>query len=228
MRKKKTSNMKPSTSTKAGFNFKPCHTDPTMVYANLWLGSGSSAIEMVRRGVDVLVPMAELAGSIWDNGFRGRILYYPCRDYYALPQDVLVRAVDEIITALKEGHKVGIFCVGGHGRTGYLASAVLGKLLPDQDPIELVRRIYCSKAVESLDQIESLAEFLGRKDLLKHEPRERWSWVDFYQKSKVLATCKDCGFFDGAMHYCELLEAETSPYRIVCNHYYPLMEGGDK
>lgn len=159
---------------------KPCHTDPCEIYPNLFVGSGSSARVMAEDGVDVLVPLAELNGNIWDTGWRGRILYYPIRDYSALPVDVLGSLVQEVTGEIKQGRKVGVFCVGGHGRTGYVCAALLGVLLPHEDPIAYVREKYCNKAIESNEQITSLAEFLGRDDLLQHTPAKSWSKWSYY------------------------------------------------
>ena len=105
-----------------------------------------------------------------------------------MPDDVLARLVDEVLEARAAGHKVGVFCLGGHGRTGYVAAAVLGKLLPGEDPIAYLRRVYCQKAVESREQIEALVRFLGREDLRAHAPAGHgFSWI-----WEVSTTCRDC------------------------------------
>ena len=94
-----------------------CHNGPVEVYPNLYLGSLAESSQMAEF-CDILVPLAECYGSIWDKGFRGEIWYYPIRDYHVLPSDVADQAVSRIVSALENKKKVGIFCLGGHGRTG--------------------------------------------------------------------------------------------------------------
>lgn len=61
-----------------------------------------------------------------------------------------------------------IYCVGGHGRTGTAASiiATLGGLVPeDADPVEWLRKAYCSHVVESDQQLDYIEAMTGRKVL---------------------------------------------------------------
>ena len=81
--------------------------------------SGYRDVErMIQMGVDVLIPLDSLMGSVWDTGFRGEILYCPIPDFGILPDDVLDRLVSDIIRRLEDGKRLGMFCIGGHGRTG--------------------------------------------------------------------------------------------------------------
>ena len=121
------------------------------IIPGLILGSVADAGKMVRYGADVLVPLAYLDGSIWNTGFRGEILYYPIVDRNVLPVDVLHDLVDKICDRLEEGKKVGLFCAGGHGRTGYVAACVLARH-GIRDPIAYIRRDYSSKAIETDEQ----------------------------------------------------------------------------
>lgn len=94
-------------------------------------------------------------------------MYYPIPDYEVLPTDVLNRLVSKILCRLKYGKKIGLFCFGGHGRTGYVASVVLGKL-GYEDPIGFLRQHYCKRAVESSAQILHIAEVLGKPKLAEN------------------------------------------------------------
>jgi len=107
-----------------------CHIGPVEVIENLFCGSEDEALAMASASirVDTLIPLYVLDADIWDLGFRGEILYYPIKDYETLPNDVLDDLVSKILERLSSGKKVGLFCMGGHGRTGYVASVVLGKL----------------------------------------------------------------------------------------------------
>lgn len=139
--------------------FVPCH-DVTEICRNLFIGGLSSVTEMItEKQVDVLVPLDSLDGNIWDLGFRGEILYYPIRDYSTLPYDVYCDLIDIIYQKLYlENKKVGLFCLGGHGRTGYVACGILGKL-GYADPIAQIRKVYCKSAVESNSQIKQIAKY---------------------------------------------------------------------
>ena len=145
--------------------FIPCH-DVTEICRNLFIGGLSSVTEMItEKQVDVLVPLDSLDGYIWDLGFRGEILYYPIRDFGTLPYDVYCDLIDIIYQKLYlENKKVGLFCLGGHGRTGYVACGVLGKL-GYADPIAQIRKVYCNSAVESNSQIKQIAKYCNAPSL---------------------------------------------------------------
>ena len=145
--------------------FIPCH-DVTEICRNLFIGGLNSVTEMItEKQVDVLVPLDSLDGNIWDLGFRGEILYYPIRDFGTLPYDVYCDLIDIIYQKLYlENKKVGLFCLGGHGRTGYVACGVLGKL-GYADPIAQIRKVYCNSAVESNSQIKQIAKYCNAPSL---------------------------------------------------------------
>lgn len=164
---------------------KFCHNGPVEVYPNLYLGSLGESSQMAEF-CDILVPLAECYGSIWDKGFRGEIWYYPIRDYHVLPSDVADQAVAKIVSALENKKKVGIFCLGGHGRTGYLACLVLGAL-DYADPIRYIRENYCKLAVESNAQIKQIAEKCEAPWLYDEYKEDEWetsglnAWLEAHQ-----------------------------------------------
>ena len=148
----------------------PCHKHCVEIADNFFIGSYKQCEEMVfTHNVDILIPLDSLDGKIWDWGFRGEIWYYPISDFDILPSDVLLDLIEKILTAIQSGKKVGMFCIGGHGRTGYVASCVLG-FLDKKDPIEYIRNHYCEKAVETNSQIRHIAEILDKPELYeKHK-----------------------------------------------------------
>lgn len=162
-----------------------CHNGPVEVYPNLYLGSLAESSQMAEF-CDILVPLAECYGTIWDKGFRGEIWYYPIRDYSILPDDVATQAVTKIVSALENKKKVGIFCLGGHGRTGYLACLVLGAL-DYADPIRYVRENYCKLAVESNEQIKQIAKKCEAPWLFDEYKEDEWgtsglnAWLEAHQ-----------------------------------------------
>ena len=76
-----------------------------------------------------------------------------------LPDDVLRVLVDRICSRLDEGKRVGVFCSGGHGRTGYVAACVLARQ-GIKDPIGYLRTKYSSKAIESEKQIDAVFTYM--------------------------------------------------------------------
>ena len=113
---------------------------------------------------DVLVPLDWLPGWVWNSGFRGEIVYCPITDYGILPDDVLDRYAEKIAGLLREGKRVGMFCIGGHGRTGYMASCVLSAL-GEKQPVRFLREHYSYKAVETLEQEKAVGKFAGRHEV---------------------------------------------------------------
>lgn len=136
---------------------RDCH-EVTEVHPGLWLGGEYQSAELAKRA-GILVPLAELDGDIWDTGWRGEVLYVPIADGRVLPDDVALDRAGRVAEAIQRGTSVGVFCWGGHGRTGYFAGLVLG-LLGVQDPVALLREKYCKKAVETSAQIDALKRLL--------------------------------------------------------------------
>lgn len=156
----------------------PCHHD-TQIYTNLYVGSIDDSYSMAEY-CDILVPLDSLDGEIW-HFFNGDIHYWPVTDMSVLPESILTRAIQDIVDCLEAGKKVGIFCLGGHGRTGYIAGCVLG-YLGVEDPIGYLREHYCSKAVETREQAEEIGKFIGNNELAnKYFPKSKYSYYDdFY------------------------------------------------
>lgn len=73
----------------------------------------------------------------------------------------------KLVVWLKEqieaGRKVHVGCIGGHGRTGMLLSALVSVMGLSSDPITYVRENYCKKAVESKSQVDFLVRKFGCK-----------------------------------------------------------------
>ena len=138
------------------------------IVPGLILGSLRGLRKILSMKPDVLVPLDRLPGWVWDEGFRGEVLYYPVTDYGTLPDDVLETLVGAILERLQAGKRVAVFCVGGHGRTGYIAACVLSQL-GQENPIAFLRRNYSPAAVESEEQEQAIVRFLrrwGRKGCL--------------------------------------------------------------
>ena len=133
------------------FHKGECEMITKEIVPRLVLGSWRELLAIVDMEPEVLVPLEKLSGTIWDYGFRGEILYYPINDYGTLPEDVLDRLVNEVVSRIKAGKKTAVFCSGGCGRTGYVAGCIL-HCLGVQDPVRYLRQNYHACAVETDDQ----------------------------------------------------------------------------
>ena len=216
------------------FQKPPCHSGPVEVIENLFCGSGEESLNMVSAPVkvDTLIPLHDLGAEIWHLGFRGEILYCPIRDYGTLPDDVLEALTSKILDRLSRGKKVGLFCVGGHGRTGYVASVVLGKL-GHEDPIQFLRSKYCRNAVESDSQILHIAEILEKPELVeKYAGMNAFDgigglWPDYfmsrydfgvgYLPESKISVCGDCARFIAGK--CQKFNTFVDEYDPVCDDF---------
>jgi len=90
-------------------------------------------------------------------------IYYPIKNM-GVPSDVddFFDLVVYVAQVLNSGAKVHIGCIGGHGRTGLLMAAVFA-MAGMPDPIQYVRDNYCTKAVESQEQVDFLIKHYGVK-----------------------------------------------------------------
>ena len=232
---------------------KTCHSDPHKGlpdYPLLWLSSGYAADLMAKAGVDVLMPLSPYSvdDDVWKTGWRGELLYVPCADYKILPHDVLKKYAKRAIALMKKGKTVGVCCVGGHGRTGYMASAIIGLMDKNIDPIAYLREHYCSKAVEAKEQIKALEILLG-KDFSKHEPAKVVyayghgvyggyydSYAGYGTKTKSVVTyhpdtCYYCGHVDIATRRCEMTNYVVSLSAPKCRkfiHFQAYVAAKDK
>jgi protein-tyrosine phosphatase len=105
-------------------------------------------------GIDVYIPLTEEARVKHPGRF------WPMVDYSCWPVEELAQKAIKIARVLLNGKRVCIACHGGHGRTGTLLAAVAVIMYGVEDPVEWVREVYCSHAVESKIQEETLRELV--------------------------------------------------------------------
>ena len=81
----------------------------------------------------------------------------------SVPSDVgeFKNCVSWVHSQMKEGKKVHVGCIGGHGRTGLFLAALHTVITGQLDSITYVRKNYCSKAVESESQVNWLNKHFG-------------------------------------------------------------------
>jgi hypothetical protein len=98
----------------------------------------------------------------------------PVRDYGILPDNIAFNRANSVKDFVESELKVAIFCMGGHGRTGYFASIVLG-LMGIEDPIELLRTKYCKEVLDTNEQIRAVARILQKPELAeKHKAHKHY------------------------------------------------------
>jgi hypothetical protein len=97
----------------------------------------------------------------WEKQVRTEV-YYGIRDMNA-PENVprFKKLVTWVCTQLQQGKKVHVGCIGGHGRTGTVISAIVAEMTGEKDAIQYVRKHYCKKAVESKAQVAFLMKHYG-------------------------------------------------------------------
>lgn len=95
----------------------------------------------------------------WEPG-ESFLYYIP--DMHA-PSDPgsFIKLVDWLVVQLTAQKKVHLGCIGGHGRTGTVLSALASVMLGEKEAIDYVRQNYCPKAVESEAQVKFLMKHFG-------------------------------------------------------------------
>ena len=149
----------------------------TEIVPGVILGGLRDLDDMLAMKPDVLVPLDRLPGYIWEDGYRGEILYMPIVDQSILPESVLEFFIDQLLERICEKRRIAIFCIGGHGRTGYIASCLLYRL-GIRDPITYIRKNYSMKAVETDEQEDAVQAYCR-----EHQPG--------FEKENVAAELKD-------------------------------------
>jgi hypothetical protein len=126
---------------------------------------GGCARHPVKADVYVVLQRGDMDGlgsDPWDKHPSVVEVQYAIRDMHA-PEDVprFKRLVTWIGNQLHAGKTVHVGCIGGHGRTGTVLSAVVAEMLGEENAIQYVRKHYCAKAVESREQVKFLKKHYG-------------------------------------------------------------------
>ena len=85
-------------------------------------------------------------------------------------EDEFVKMVTWIADQVRAGKKVHMGCIGGHGRTGMVLSALYCELTGNKQAIQYVREHYCKKAVESDKQVAFLNRLFGIEKVKGSKP----------------------------------------------------------
>lgn len=160
------------------FDYKSCDTHNELKLFNGILTGGRD--EKQQNNADLLVLLDGIDnycyyGDILDNTGKlkpkeeQRKIFFPVKDMSIPTHDKNFKIILDLIKKyLDDGKRVHIQCIGGHGRTGMFIACLVGKYIDNIDkPIEWTRENYCTKAVESLIQIEYVEKFTGKKEEIK-------------------------------------------------------------
>lgn len=97
-------------------------------------------------------------------------MYLPWPDRGIVSMDHLLPLLDFMDKEIDAGKRIEIACMGGHGRTGTLAGALIiyrnkadGRKFPTEGVIKYIRGAYCKEAIES-DIQEDLLYILNGED----------------------------------------------------------------
>lgn len=93
----------------------------------------------------------------------GEIIYVNWQDFGTIGIDRLRRLVGIIRVALAQGKTVEVGCIGAHGRTGTVLAALIAKVenLSAVEAIQVLRKRYCHKAVETSQQEYMVCDLLN-------------------------------------------------------------------
>ena len=144
----------------------------------VYAGGGNYLTPADIKDYDIIVPLIPVGDWIWKGGFKGRVLAYPMSDGGGMEgpwRDFLKE-----IYQLSQKKKVLVFCAGGHGRTGtFLALMIALFEAGIDDPIAEIRKRYCKRAVESLQQAQMIFNTAGRELPVKYRESFSSYLVDF-------------------------------------------------
>ena len=134
------------------------------IYDRIYLSSYKDSIKMAEeKQPDILVPLYQMNEDI-NQIWKGQVIGIPIEDCGVLPIEVADMKTDVLVNLYKSGKSIGIFCYAGMGRTGYIASIILGKL-GIQDPFLYIWQNYSDRAIETSEQFSQATKILQRPDL---------------------------------------------------------------
>ena len=128
---------------------------------------GGSCIYPVVKNADIYIGLDDAMSRMshefpWEDKKAGPIeVFFPIRDRSVPKKDDIghfKKMVTWTLAQMAEGKTVHAGCMGGHGRTGLLLSALIAEFSQEEDAITWVRKNYCKKAVESVSQVDFLVK----------------------------------------------------------------------
>lgn len=198
-----------SSFSKSGY--KRCfESHPPLIIGDqkIWGGSCSSPVVKdadIYVGLDMSIAKSPKSYP-WEEGES--FLFY-IQDM-AAPADPkqFSKLIDYLAVQLTASKKIHVGCIGGHGRTGTVLSALVAVMAGEKDAITYVRDHYCVKAVESASQVDFLVKHFGVKAVpgaKSHGATSgRWSGSSNVKELKPVAPPRD-NFPSGAKSFTPML-----------------------
>lgn len=158
----------PLSRKKSNNSYQSCHAThkplPIVVDGVTYEIYGGSCIHPLVHDMDIFVGL-DYGMSRTSRQFpwhKGTEFLFSISDMHA-PDNVeeFKQFIEYLATALKDHKKVFVGCIGGHGRTGTVFSALVAHMTGMADATVYVRENYCKKAVESIEQILFLNKYYG-------------------------------------------------------------------
>lgn len=152
-----------------GGGFKRCYeSHPAMVLKDDIVIYGGSCSSPMVKDADVYVgldySMKRALVYPWEVQPSNPAveIYFPIKDMSVPENPTRFKALIEwLALQLIAGKKVHVGCIGGHGRTGMVLSALYAHMTGKTNAIAYVRANYCPKAVETIEQSNWLAKHFG-------------------------------------------------------------------
>lgn len=129
-------------------------------------------------------------------------LRFPVEDFRApvYSRDQMIAFTSCVARLLKSGMSVGLFCEGGHGRTGTIASVLLWFLYGENavtimvpDPITYLRARYCEHVVETQSQVDWVFSTLGLSNENGVQPYKHSTETTWTSSSVIAASVAEGG-----------------------------------
>jgi hypothetical protein len=169
-------------TTKCYESHKPLPVGEHVIY-------GGSASWPVVKDADIYISLQDgstsgLISDPWDARHVIEIQHFI--NDGGVPKDPVRfgKMITWICNQLQKGKKVHVGCIGGHGRTGMVLSAVVAHATGEKNATEYVRKHYCKKAVESEKQVKFLQEHFGVTPVIGHKQYASSSTGTLYIPSK--------------------------------------------
>lgn len=129
---------------------------------------GGSCLLSSPRNYDIFIGLDSLM-KVTDKTFpwtEGVQFLYAIQDM-GVPKNIksFYKLLGFLKVVVLSNKKVFVGCIGGHGRTGLVLSALVAEMTGKSDAITYVRKNYCKKAVETAKQINWLVKHFGVQEV---------------------------------------------------------------
>jgi len=148
-----------------GYQGKCSDTHKPLVIKEGCVVYGGSATNPVRKDLDVYVCLDGFGDPYHKHPWEGgTLVLYPIKDM-SVPDTPgsFVEMIDWLAEEIISGSNVHVGCIGGHGRTGMVLSALVKVIANVDDAVTFVRKGYCEKVVETSAQSSFLNKHFGIK-----------------------------------------------------------------